>query len=440
MTEDTTYPTPKLKYAATLLRKLISPLAEDPKGEDIARLGGGPLLDLVVAVLSEGRDEGRRKYRLAAELSARGMDMALQPLIDSADPQADLNKLETGRGWVPFDLADVIPENIPPIEWIVKFFVPRPSVVIFFGRAKHKKSLVILDMCHHIAGGVPWMTSTPNATDGITIRPARVVWVDLENGATLLKRRMKAFFKALEIEIPRGQFLAYSMPDPWLDLSKPENVPAMIDRIKALGDIGVLVVDHLAQVFGSVDENSPLASQVMNAIRQIAEACNLAVVLIHHAKKGVGKDSGLPEDQLRGSGAILAGVDAAYLIERNQIDRDQVTIRPVAVRGPDAPIISANFAYVQDENLDLITARFWRVAYRSPAARARDAIVEALRQNERLNHTQLRAEAKRLDSSLSDGNIREGISTLEGTREIFYIAGDKGAKIYGLAVDDYEHE
>jgi len=38
----------------------------------------------------------------------------------------------------------------------------------------------------------------------------------------LMKRRMKAFAHALDVNIPRGQFLAYSMPDPWLDLSKPE--------------------------------------------------------------------------------------------------------------------------------------------------------------------------------------------------------------------------
>ena len=135
-----------------------------------------------------------------------------------------------------------------------------------FEKLEYKKSLVILDMCHHIAGGLPWMTSSPNGSDGIEVTPARVLWVDLENGSKLLKRRMKAFAKALDIEIIRGTFQAYSMPDPWLDLSKPENVPAMIERIKALGDIGVLVIDHLAMVFGATDENSPLASQVMNAV------------------------------------------------------------------------------------------------------------------------------------------------------------------------------
>lgn len=425
--------TPNLHYAAALLKKLISPLATtDPIADDFKRLSG-PLHEVAFAVLSEGRDKGARRNRLQAEITARGIDYLSMSEIDSEDPQLDLSTLQTKNGWEIFDLADVLLEAIPPIEWLVRYFLPRPSVIVVFGRAKHKKTLVVLDMCHHLAAGMPWMVSSPSGQDGIEVKAARVVWVDLENGTRLMKRRMKAFAKALNAEIPRGQFQAYSMPTPWLDLSKEENVPVMIERVKALGDISVLVIDHLAQVFGAIDENSPLASQVMGAIRQISEACNVGIILIHHSKKGQGKDGGMIEDQLRGSGAILAGVDAAFLVERDQIDKNQVTIKPVAVRGPDAPNISAKFSYEQDENLDLTSARFWRIAYRSISSRVRDAIFQALREKGRLNHTALRTEVKNIDSSLSDSNIREGIATLEGTLEIIFVKGDKGAKIYELA-------
>jgi hypothetical protein len=438
MIEESLLPTPKLQYAAALLRKMLSPVADDPMAKDFERLSG-PLHELAFAVLSEGRDESKRKARLRAELTARGLDLVLQPLIEQADPSADLSKLFVSSSWKSFDLADVVTEEIPPIEWIVKCFLPRPSVITIFGKPKHKKTLVVMDMCLHISSGLAWMTSNPNEKDGIEVRSARVVWVDLENGSRLLKRRMKAFASAINMKIDHGQFQAYSMPDPWLDLSKPENVTSMIERIQALGDIGVLVIDHLGQVFGGIDENSPLASQVMGAIRQISESCNLAIILIHHAKKGIGKDGGNIEDQLRGSGAILAGVDAAFLIERDPVDKDKVTVKPVAVRGPDAPNISATFAYEQDDNLDLTAARFWKVAYRSVSTRARDAILQALREDKKLNYGDLRAAAKRIDSSLSDSTIRESISTLEGTKEISFVEGKKGAHIYELA-DEHEED
>jgi hypothetical protein len=430
MSEETQQSTPKIIYAAHLLKRLTDASAVDPLPSDISRLSS-PLLDVVMSVYSEGRDNERRKARLKDELTARELDTLLLSEIERADPKADLLSLQTVSQWEAFDLADVMNETIPPIEWVVKYFVPKPSVVVFFGKAKHKKTLIALDMAISIAAGLPWMTS-PGGRDGIEVNQARCVWVDLENGEQLMKRRMKAFAHALSVNIPHGQFLTYSMPSPWLDLSKPENIPAMIERIKALGDIGVVIVDHLLQVFGMYDENSSLASQIMGALRQISQATNTAIILIHHSKKGTGKDSGAPEDMLRGSGAILAGVDAAFLVERDIADKNQVTVKPVAVRGPDAPNIAANFTYEQDDNLDLTTARFWRIAYRSIAARAHDAVLQALKENDKLNHTELRAEAANIDSGLSDAKIREAIATLEGKGEIFFVMGAKGAKIYEL--------
>jgi hypothetical protein len=249
---------------------------------------------------------------------------------------------------------------------------------------------------------------------------------------------MKAIALALGMGKAHGQMMAYSMPDPWPDLSNTEHEAALINRIKDLGDIGVLVIDHLGQALGAVDENSPLIAQVMGNIRQIAEACNVGIVLIHHAKKGQGKDSGAPEDQLRGHGAILANVDAAYLIERDKAERTQLKLTPVAVRGPDAPTLAAQFSFEQDANLELTQARFWRVGWQSNYSRARDAILKLLREGKR-NQTSLRSTVKTLETGLSDQVIRDAIATLEGTGEILYTGGDKGAKIYRLA-EGSEHD
>ena len=136
---------------------------------------------------------------------------------------------------------------------------------------------------------------------------------------------------------------------------------------------------------------------------------------------------------LRGSGSILAGVDGAFLVETDLGNKDQITVQPVAVRGPDAPNISANFTFEQDANtLDLITARFWRIEYRNKSARAHDAILEALKKKGQLNNTELRAAAKGIDKGLTDAAIREGIATLEGVGEISFTKANKGAKLYHL--------
>jgi hypothetical protein len=436
MTEETTHPESILNYLAHILRRLTDSSASDPNGDDLKRLNGLHF-DVAMRILSEGRDKDKRKKRMQAELIANKLDFVLPSLIDLADPQADLSALELpSYGWQWFSLGEIRKEKIPPIEWIVKYFLPKPSVVVFFGKPKTKKSMVALDLCYHVATGTPWMISGPDTSDGIEVKQARVAWVDLENGPRTLKKRILAFDKALGVSAPENGFMAVSMPKPWPDLSKPENVTLLVEFIRALGPVDVIVADHLAQLFGEIDENTSLASQIMNAIRQISETLNVAVVLLHHAKKGGQRDTGSPDDLLRGSGSILAGVDGAFLVEiepDNKDRKNQITIKPVAVRGPDAPNISATFAYEQEPStLDLTSARFWKIDYQSKDERANKAVIQAIRESSNLNNTELRAAAKRIDKGLSDASIREAIANLEGVGEIVYTKASKGAKVYKL--------
>jgi hypothetical protein len=351
--------------------------------------------------------------------------------IAEADPNSSLSEIHSqGSGWVAFDLADVLLEELPPITWVVKPFLQRPSVTAWFGKPKSMKSLLVLDMCLHVAAGKPWLISDPKDSGGLAVERSRVVWVDLENGAATLKRRMRAIATALGMGEERGQMLAYSMPSPWPDLSDRENMLALVATIQALGGVGLLVIDHLAQALGAVDENSPLIAQVMGNIRQVSESCNVAIVLIHHAKKGQGKDGGAPEDQLRGHGAILANVDAAYLVERDRTERTNLKVIPVAVRGPDAPNLAATFSFEQDVGLELTAARFWRQVWRADTEVAKAAIFDALGDGKK-NYTELVAAVKE-KTGMSDAKIRSAIAVLEGVKEIIFTSGAKGAKIYRL--------
>jgi hypothetical protein len=396
------------------------------------------MLEIALIVHGSGTEASTRWARLERELSARGLAPLLAEIINT-DPDSDLAALRgNATGWKVFDLVDVMSEDLPPISWLVKPLIFRPSVTAWFGKPKTMKSLLALDMCLHIAGGLPWLTLAPGNNGGQDVTQARVVWIDLENGSATFKRRMKAFSIALGLGQVRGQVLAYSMPDPWLDLSDHEHVAGLVSRLKSLGDIGVLVIDHLGLSLGAIDENSPLIAQVMGHIRQVAEECNVAIILIHHAKKGQGKDSGAPEDQLRGHGAILANVDAAYLVERDKVDRTQLKLTPVAVRGPDAPTLGARFAFDQDPNLELVKARFWRMTWQNMTVKAKQLILEILAEGE-INQTGIRAQVKERDETMSDKTVRDAIAALEGSKDIVYRTGNKGAKFYTIAegaVDD----
>lgn len=69
---------------------------------------------------------------------------------------------------------------------------------------------------------------------------------------------------------------------------------------------GLVFIDTLAIWAGIVDENDAgQATKAIDAITAVAQAADVAIVLVHHARKGGGDDG----EAVRGSGAILATVD-----------------------------------------------------------------------------------------------------------------------------------
>lgn len=427
---DTAASKQNYKYTAALLKKLIDPQGDDPSPADFARLSE-TMLPIALAVYGEGRDKKARRARLVAETTARELS-SLMADVELCDPGIDLATIQQASSWQAFDLADVLLEELPETRWLVKPYISQPSVNVFFGKAKSLKSMLVLDMCLHVAGGIQWLVDPAKMGGGNETRKAPIVWIDLENGQAVIKRRMKAIANAIGVGKERDMMRVFSMPNPWPDMSHAENTDAMITRLKEMGEVGLVVIDHLGAILGTVDENSPLVASVMGNLRRIAEDCTVAIVIIHHAKKGQGKDSGDPADSLRGHGAILANVDGAYLVERDRADRTQLKLTPVAVRGPDVSNLGAQFSFEQDANLELSQARFWRVAWQSDHGRAMETVLSVLKSGEK-NFTQLVAAVKQEMPGLSDNKVRGAIAALEGTKDIIFTQGSNNSKLYRLA-------
>jgi hypothetical protein len=404
------------QYPGAYLKRLISPLSSvDPSPADFDRLTSGPAREIILAVLSVGPNKTTRAQRLDMELGARQLVDSLGREIADANAEADLASLQP-ENWDAIDLGNILSEKIPPVCWVVRPWLARPGLYIFFGKPKSLKSILLTDMVLHICSGLPWLTRPETGKDGFEVNQMRVIWLDLENGQRVVKIRMRAIARVLAIPEAAGRLVLFSLP---------------INRINGLGGIGVLVIDHLNLISGQTEENSALMAMVMGNLRLISEKCDVCIILVHHSKK-FNKNSGGLDDQLRGSGAIMAAVDGCYLLERDELNRSLVQLVPVATRGPDCEKTSAQFSYTQDKELDLEEARFWRADYLSAYDKVRNAIFEVLT-GEKKNYTQLMAAVKKLQPKLSDKLIRDMITELESEREITFATGGHGAKIYSLA-------
>lgn len=419
-----------------ILKKLVTPAIRDPLYTHIDSLPF-EYRELVYAVLSEGKDRSLRENRLFFELAARNLLDDLER-IKVADPGIDLDLSGVRDNWQFFSLKEAY-EPLPKVEWLVDGLIGRPSLTIFFGPPKSLKTLLVQDMVMSVASGKRWLQppeSEGKSTGlGIKTSPTRALWVDFENGARRMKERFSAFGRAYGLPGDAGIFCT-SMPTPWLDAGKPEHIGNLMLRI-AHYQAGLVVVDHLGQITGDIDENTSEMATIMGNLRGMVEASNLAVILIHHQIKGASRFGISASDSLRGHGSILASCDLACLIERDAFNRDQLYIKPAAVRGAGVDNISALFSYSHknDDSRELQEARFWGVETESLDLQGEQAALEIISDDPGINNTALRTALIDAIEGLKDYKARQVISRLERSGQIVVKTGDKKSKTYFLPED-----
>lgn len=315
--------------------------------------------------------------------------------------------------WRAFTLADAYQDR-PPVEYIAADLFALPSLNIVYGAPGTLKSYVMQDLAACVAGGINWLPIAPWSTikgPAIKVLRAPVMWVDFDNG----QRRTHDRFG----ELGRGHGLAtdapliyYSMPSPWLDASKPDQINDLHLRIIATG-ARLVIIDNLSLIAGDVDENSAQMGKVCSNFRKLAESTGAALVLIHHQRKSTGI-AGRAGDTLRGHSSIEGSLDLALLVERED-DSRMITLRPTKVRGPDVSKFTAYF----EPNEDQRTVRFYGLITedtRSDSAIER-AIVEVLAAGE-LNKSNLVKEVKEVLVDAGVNRIRGRIDWLVDQRKI----------------------
>ena len=207
----------------------------------------------------------------------------------------------------------------------------------------------------------------------------------------------------------------------------------MIESVRGEG-AGLLVIDHLSQVLGDVDENTSQVAGIMAALRGLAESLNLAIVLIHHQVKGSTRFGISASDSLRGHGSILASCDLAAVVERQTIDRQAVNIKPVACRGPALENFAAKFGWTakDDGSLELQEARFFGVDVGSIELEIEAAVLEILEDDPGITQTALRSQVAEQVEAAGDPKIRAVLSRMERAGKVKVKPGKQNSKRYEL--------
>lgn len=311
----------------------------------------------------------RRSWQADIEKRARNSHDPTAPIppeyLGDSSAQVD--------SWEVFTLADAYQER-EPVTDIIEGVITAASLFMPYGPPGALKSFLWQDASVCVAAGLNFLPSAPwiseNKAKAIRTNQCPVMWLDFDNGKRRTHDRFAALARTrnLPTDIP---LYYYSMPSPWLEADRPEDMARLIKRVKD-GEIKLIIIDNLHVIKGSADINSADMAKVMSQWRRLVDDTGAAVGIIHHQRKTTGTIARAGET-LSGHNSIEAALDLALLTEREEYS-DTITLKSTKTRGADVAPFSAVFTFEANERKELLTAMFYGVS------------VEDTRSNEALEH------------------------------------------------------
>lgn len=235
------------------------------------------------------RDAAAKAARFESAVTAGSMNGEAVAL------RAVLDRLEAGIE--PEDLGLVTgPEhvNVKPAEAILDGLLYRRILTLFSGPPRMGKSMAALALAVHLAARNDF---------GIfpVARPFRVLYFSGEDGKELVAPRIVDLSRGLGLSVPPETLNIFYRTLAINALEGERGIRRRIERHKA----DVVIFDVLL-CYHTADENSNSAMRpVMDRFITLAREMNVAILLLHHLRKGgLGGDDGDAIDRSRGASCI----------------------------------------------------------------------------------------------------------------------------------------
>lgn len=187
----------------------------------------------------------------------------------------------------------------PEEESAIEGVLPAQGIACIYGPSGSGKSALEASMIHALSTGREWF--------GRAVTPC-VVWSLVLEGRAGQRDRMLALEKHFGQRIPPTAKFSFSD----FRLNAPEDVAALVARIRKHGGADVVFIDTLACAMAGGDENSSRdMGEVIAGAKALQHAIDGLVVLVHHTGKDASRG-------LRGHSSLNAALDACIEVKRHE--------------------------------------------------------------------------------------------------------------------------
>jgi hypothetical protein len=211
----------------------------------------------------------------------------------------------------PFSIGDLYGKQFTEQEWLVDGLVPTEAVTILSAAPGSLKTRTTLHLAVKASKGEPLFGEFPTRQSGFLI-------IDEESGERLLQKQLKQLGATEDLPIYYRSFQNFKLNKTNVDLIKTDCQTY---------ELKTIVFDSLIQMHTANENDAAEMAPVMNFLKQLAEDGYTVLVIAHDRKTGQFGRRG--NSELRGSSAILGGVDAHISLLKR---KDSLLIEPTKLR------------------------------------------------------------------------------------------------------------
>lgn len=245
-----------------------------------------------------------------------------------------------------FTLGELMAEEFPAIKWIVEDLIPEGTTILA-GKPKMGKSWLALGLCISVATGSLALGKFP-------AERGEALYLALEDNKRRLQDRS---MKVLGKDVEPNHSLHLATSGPRLDKGLVGELETWLEHHP---NARLIVIDTMARVRAKSSKERSLYEQdyeVGADLTTLAGRFSVAIILIHHLKKGDADD---PMDLISGSTGLTAGVDGVMVLNRTRSAADAV-LKAIHRELKDDPELALSWNPEAGRWTYLGTAEEWRM-------------------------------------------------------------------------------